>query len=117
MELLESVSFPLNPLRLPNPTLKGDSVSFSFPLTGSVNSQENKAAIAELKARGCDVSIDFESQLNFPEVVIRAPISLFSPATVEALTARNEAEAARAATAHAVRAARSFDHGEIGVGC
>lgn len=90
--LLRDVKLPLNPHSLPDIRLEGDNVVINIATLESANSQEYKSAIMALQARGCTVTIDRESSLNFTYVQISAPKSLFSAEAIAALEAKQNAE-------------------------
>lgn len=118
LELLEAAGFPLSPIYSPNVRLDGSMVVVLITTGDYCNSPAHIRAIEELRDKGCIVHPpDNHSLINLTKVRIDIPVGLFSPATIEALTARADAERFRMETAAASRKTIAFDPGEIGVGC
>lgn len=115
IELLQQVEYPLNPDKpnfQPQIALRDGKVTLSITTTDSAQTPEFIAAKAKLEGMGCSVGIDRESHEYFVKITIQAPTTLFSPATIDALTARETAERQRAATSLKTRAAKSFVPGQ-----
>jgi hypothetical protein len=117
MDLLRAAGFTLNPSHLPNVRLDGENVALTISTTDNVHSNECKLAIAALRAQGCVVSVDTESQMSFSGIQISAPQNLFSPATIDALTTKATAERIASEQRDAARLTKVFDPGAVGVGC
>lgn len=118
LALLRDVQMPFNPSSPPNVRLEQNTVVINITTPDSTNSPEWLTAIAHLQARGCTVTVDRESSLDFIHVEITAPASLFSREAIAVLETNRQAEETRAAAARAQSAMGALRREqEVGYGC